>query len=76
MQDTPQNTRQDTHIIAQCESCERKITSLFTEWLLRGDVQKLVVVISDAGSKEVLERWVFDVITEKPGPEGCVLFLN
>jgi hypothetical protein len=34
-------------------------------WLVRGEVQKLVVVISGFDSKTVLERWVFSVETDK-----------
>ncbi|EAL70554.1 hypothetical protein ACTFIW_011916 [Dictyostelium discoideum] len=37
-----------------------------SEWLLSGDVQKLVLVITDIVTKEVLERWVFDVTTDIP----------
>eukprot|EP01132_Coremiostelium_polycephalum_P002185 gene2185-2688_t len=39
-----------------------------SEWLLTGDVQKLVLVITDIVSKEALERWVFDVQTDLPVP--------
>jgi hypothetical protein len=42
--------------------------------MLGGDVQKLVLVIADLTTRDVLERWVFDVITEKPGPAGYVDF--
>jgi len=34
------------------------------EWLSQGNVQKLVLVISDQESSEPLERWVFDVFTD------------
>ncbi|EGC38447.1 hypothetical protein DICPUDRAFT_28664 [Dictyostelium purpureum] len=37
-----------------------------SEWLLSGDIQKLVLVITDIVTKEVLERWVFDVVTDLP----------
>ncbi|GAM22816.1 hypothetical protein SAMD00019534_059910 [Acytostelium subglobosum LB1] len=36
------------------------------QWLQTGDVQKLVLVITDVVTKEVLERWVFDVQTDLP----------
>ncbi len=36
-----------------------------TDWLLKGEIQKLVVVITGADSKDVLERWVFNVETDK-----------
>lgn len=35
------------------------------DWLLRGEIQKLIVVITGAESKAVLERWVFNVETDK-----------
>ncbi|KYQ91232.1 DNA-binding HORMA domain-containing protein [Tieghemostelium lacteum] len=35
-------------------------------WLMGGEVQKLVLVITDIVTKESLERWVFDVSTDKP----------
>lgn len=34
-------------------------------WLGKGQVQKFVVVITGLESKEVLERWAFNVITDK-----------
>jgi mitotic spindle assembly checkpoint protein MAD2 len=35
------------------------------EWLMRGEIQKLIVVITGAESKDVLERWVFNVETDR-----------
>ena len=35
------------------------------EWLTKGEVQKLIVVITGVESKEVLERWVFNIDTDK-----------
>ena len=35
------------------------------DWLTRGEVQKLVVVITGVDSREVLERWVFNMDTDK-----------
>ena len=44
-----------------------------TEWLAAGNVQKLVVVIAGQDSGETLERWVFDVQTDKSiGPDQAV----
>ncbi|CAM9339184.1 unnamed protein product, partial [Chrysoparadoxa australica] len=34
------------------------------EWLLRGEVQRLVVVVTGSESGETLERWVFNVQAE------------
>ena len=43
------------------------------EWLAAGNVQKLVVVIAGQDSGETLERWVFDVQTDKSiGPDQAV----
>jgi hypothetical protein len=36
-----------------------------TAWLARGEVQRLVVVITGVETNEVLERWVFNVETDK-----------
>lgn len=41
------------------------VLSQLSEWLLKGEVQKLVVIIGGVNSKEVLERWVFNIETEK-----------
>lgn len=38
-----------------------------------GEVQKLVVVVSGVESKDVLERWVFDIQTDKPGSGKYVI---
>ena len=35
------------------------------DWLLAGSLQKMVLVISSLASKEVLERWTFDIQTDK-----------
>ena len=44
------------------------------EWLAAGSVQKLVVVVTGQQTQETLERWVFDVHTDKSvGPEGKVV---
>ena len=35
------------------------------EWLGTGALQKAVLVITGAATKEVLERWTFDIQTDK-----------
>ena len=35
------------------------------EWLTKGEVQKLIVVITGVETKEVLERWVFNIDTDR-----------
>ncbi|KAG9416813.1 MAD2 mitotic arrest deficient-like 1 [Aphanomyces cochlioides] len=39
-------------------------------WLVEGQVQKLVVVVANATTEEILERWVFDVFAEPPSAHG------
>ena len=34
-------------------------------WLEQGTLQRLVLVVTSTASKEVLERWTFDVETNK-----------
>merc|ERR1719461_970474 len=41
------------------------VTSQLEVWLMRGNVQKLVVVVQGVETKEVLERWVFRVEADK-----------
>ena len=42
-------------------------------WLLAGQLQKMVLVVSSAASKDVLERWTFDVLTDREAAAGqCV----
>lgn len=36
-----------------------------SDWLMMGEVQRLVLVITGADSGETLERWVFDVTTDQ-----------
>jgi len=51
---------------------ENVLTQL-SQWLAAGSVQKLVVVVTGQQTLETLERWVFDVHTDKSvGPEGKV----
>jgi hypothetical protein len=41
-----------------------------TDWLAKGEVQKLVIVINGANTCDVLERWVFTVETDKDSIAG------
>lgn len=43
-----------------------KASRFFTEWLITGTVQKLVVAVTGQESKATLERWVFDIHTDLP----------
>ncbi|KAL4539368.1 hypothetical protein Ndes2437B_g02251 [Nannochloris sp. 'desiccata'] len=42
----------------------------FSEWLGSGTLQKVVLVVTSAISKEVLERWTFDIQTNKAAVTG------
>ncbi len=37
----------------------------YADWLLTNSLQKMVLVISSVATKEVLERWTFDIQTDK-----------
>lgn len=39
----------------------KNVLTQMSDWLMKGMVKKLVVVITDVDKGEVLERWVFDV---------------
>lgn len=45
----------------------RQIMSQMETWLLEGDVQRLVVVVTGVDSGETLERWQFNVTVEDSG---------
>jgi hypothetical protein len=49
------------------------VDEFLLDWLLDALVQKLVLVIASVETKEVLERWVFDLHTEKPTGDQKVL---
>lgn len=44
----------------------------FSEWLGTGTLQKVVLVITGVATKEVLERWTFDIQTDKEVVAGTV----
>ena len=43
----------------------KKVLTQLQDWLEKGSVKKLVLVISGVEKEEVLERWVFDVQTDE-----------
>lgn len=51
----------------QCKVCVR--LHLFmcacADWLVTGALQKMVLVVTSVFTKEVLERWTFDIQTDK-----------
>ena len=48
-----------------------QIMSQMETWLLEGDVQRLVVVVTGVDSGETLERWQFNVsVDDKTGTDG------
>jgi hypothetical protein len=38
--------------------------------MLKGVLQKMVLVISSINNREVMERWTFDIITDKQALGG------
>ena len=55
------------------ESFNEHVARLHAAWLLAGQLQKMVLVVSSAASKDVLERWTFDVLTDRAAAAGqCV----
>ena len=50
----------DPGLIAYLE----QVMAQMEAWLLQGDVEKLVLVVTGSDSNQVLERWVFNVETE------------
>lgn len=53
-----------------CKAVEENGTLLYiADWLYKCSVQKLVVVISNIESGEVLERWQFDIECDKTAKE-------
>ena len=40
------------------------------DWLVRAELQKMVLVITSIETREVLERWTFDLQTDKSVVEG------
>lgn len=45
-------------------------TAVPADWLVRGELQKMVLVITSSETREVLERWTFDLQTDKSIVEG------
>lgn len=46
------------------------ITLVSADWLIRGELQKMVLVITSSETREVLERWTFDLLTDKAVVQG------
>lgn len=42
-----------------------QVLKQLADWLSNGEVQKLVVVITGVETRQVLERWVFNIDTDK-----------
>ena len=43
---------------------------LFLDWLEQNSLQRVVMVITQVDTEEVLERWQFDIQCEKTGKEA------
>jgi mitotic spindle assembly checkpoint protein MAD2 len=58
-----------TLLVSQNEELTQYIAQILSQlkdWLLQGDVQKLVLVITGSDTSQVLERWVFNVANSAP----------
>jgi mitotic spindle assembly checkpoint protein MAD2 len=51
-----------------CAACSCPL--LLLDWLVKGEVQKLVIVINGVTTGDVLERWVFNVETDRDSVVG------
>ena len=49
----------------------RTVTAQMQDWITSGDLQKMVMVIATVASSEVLERWTFNVETDKEVASGA-----
>lgn len=56
--------------LCTCDTCCFPLHPDPSDWLLEGTLQRLVLVVASVASGEVLERWVFNVDTDK---ETCAL---
>lgn len=45
------------------------VLSQISDWLEQGQLEKLVLVIANVHTKEVMERWTFDIETDKEALE-------
>ena len=48
----------------------QSVLAQLRQWLERGEVKRLVLVIAQADTEEVVERWVFNVQTDRDSIEG------
>ena len=62
-----------TMMVSTDEGLQGYLTNVLTqisEWLERGQLQKLVLVIANVHTKDVMERWTFDIETNQGVLEG------
>mmetsp|Transcript_9097 Transcript_9097/g.16796 ORF Transcript_9097/g.16796 Transcript_9097/m.16796 type:complete len:218 (-) Transcript_9097:1960-2613(-) len=57
---------QDEFLVQYLENVLKQLE----EWLMNGTVQKLVLVVTGCETKQVLERWVFNVEADNATPAG------
>ena len=60
-------------MVSTDEGLQGYLTNVLTqisEWLERGQLQKLVLVIANVHTKDVMERWTFDIETNQDVLEG------
>ncbi|KAF0719605.1 hypothetical protein AaE_010435 [Aphanomyces astaci] len=51
-------------------SINKYVLDQLAGWLVESQVQKLVVVIANANTDDILERWMFDVYADPPSAHG------
>lgn len=48
----------------------KQVLAQLSDWLFKGLVQKLVLVVTSLDTQQVLERWVFDIQTDDESLKG------
>lgn len=59
----------DAYRVKNCQSNNQICCP--ADWLVRGELQKMVLVITSSETGETLERWTFDLQTDKSVVDGA-----
>ena len=59
-----------TKLLTSKISSRHQLSYCCADWLVRGELQKMVLVITSSETKETLERWTFDLQTDKSVVDG------
>ena len=60
----------ELHLGAPAAVSSISVLMLGADWLLTGALQKMVLVVTSVATKEVLERWTFDIQTDREVLDG------